>query len=73
MISRCEGGLVRVVSASPAQGFQVDGDDDRDGDTDGDTDGDDLDDHPSVKFRSSEHDVEVRLRCVDGTPAAEIR
>jgi hypothetical protein len=61
VISRCEGALVRVVSAIPAQGFQVDPDDD------------DVDDHPSVKFQSGEREVEVRLRCVDGTPNPEIR
>lgn len=54
-------GLVRIVSASPAQGYQVDPDDD------------DLDDHPSVKFQSGEREVEVRLRCVDGLPVPEIR
>lgn len=61
VISRCESGLVRVVLASPAQGYQVDADDDE------------LDDHPSVKFRSGEREIEVRLRCVGGTPNAEIR
>jgi hypothetical protein len=61
VISRCEGALVRVVSASPAQGFQVDPDDDE------------LDDHPSVKFFSGEREVEVRLRCAGGVPSAEIR
>lgn len=61
VISRCEGALVRVVSASPAQGFQVDPDDDE------------VDDHPSVKFVSGEREIEVRLRCVDGVPSAEIR
>ena len=60
VISRCEGTLVRVLSASPAQGYQVDPDDD-------------VDDHPSVKFQSGEREIEVRLRCVDGTPNAEIR
>jgi len=61
VIARCEGALVRVVSASPAQGYRVDSDDD------------DVEDHPSVKFQSGEREIEVRLRCVDGTPAAEIR
>lgn len=61
VISRCEGTLVRVVSASPAQGFQVDPDDDE------------LDDHPSVKFVSGEREIEVRLRCAGGVPVADIR
>jgi hypothetical protein len=65
VISRCEGGLVRVVSASPAQGYRVDPDND-------DLDGD-LDDHPSVKFQSGEREIEIRLRCADGVPRAEIR
>jgi len=60
VISRCEGGLVRVRSASPAQGFQVDSDDD-------------VEDHPSVKFKSGEQEIEVRLRCVNGTPVPDIR
>jgi hypothetical protein len=61
VISRCEGTLVRVLSASPAQGFQVDPDDDE------------VEDHPSVKFQSGEQEIEVRLRCVNGTPQPEIR
>ena len=61
VIARCEGSLVRVVSASPAQGFQVDPDDDE------------VDDHPSVTFVAGEREVEVRLRCAGGVPVAEIR
>ena len=61
VIARCEGALVRVVSASPAQGYQVDPDDDE------------VEDHPSVKFQSGEREIEVRLRCVNGVPNAEIR
>lgn len=60
VISRCEGGLVHVLSTIPAQGYRVDGDDD------------DLDDHPSVKFTSGEQEIEVRLRCVNGVPNPEI-
>lgn len=60
VISRCEGTLVRVVSASPAQGFQVDPDDDE------------VDDHPSVKFVAGDREVEVRLRCAGGVPVAKI-
>lgn len=65
VISRCDGALVRIVSASPAQGFQVDSDDD--------DDNVDADDHPSVKFTSGEREIEVRLRCAGGVPNAEIR
>ncbi|MFI7674738.1 hypothetical protein [Actinophytocola sp. NPDC049390] len=61
VIARCDGALVRVVSASPAQGYQVDPDDDE------------ADDHPSVTFQSGEREIEVRLRCVNGVPNAEIR
>ncbi len=61
VIARCDGPLVRVVSASPAQGYRVDRDDD------------DADDHPSVKFQSGEQEIEVRLRCANGVPNAEIR
>jgi hypothetical protein len=61
VIARCEGTLVKVLSSIPAQGYRVDSDDD------------DLDDHPSVKFQSGEREIEVRLRCVNGTPSAEIR
>jgi hypothetical protein len=61
VIARCDGALVRVVSASPAQGYQVDPDDD------------DLDDHPSVKFQSGDREIEVRLRCAGDVPVAEIR
>jgi len=62
VISRCAAnGLVEVLSAVPAQGFRLDSDDGG------------LDDHPSVKFEADEHEVEVRLRCVDGVPVPEVR
>lgn len=62
VIARCTtSGLVEVLSAVPAQGYAVDGEDD------------DLDDHPSVKFKSGEREVEVRFRCRDGIPVPEIR
>jgi hypothetical protein len=60
VVSRCESGGVRVLQAVPAQGFQVDADDDE------------VDDHPSVKFRSGDREIEVRLRCVNGVPRPEI-
>jgi hypothetical protein len=52
---------VEVLSAVPAQGYAVDGDDDE------------LDDHPSIKFTSGEREVEVRFRCRDGIPVPDIK
>lgn len=61
VIARCTPtGLVEIMSATPAQGFQVDGDDD-------------LDDHAAVKFESGDTEIEISLRCVAGTPQAEIK
>lgn len=61
VIARCTPtGLVEIMSATPAQGFQVDGEDD-------------LEDHPSVKFESGDTEIEVRLRCAAGVPQAEIK
>jgi hypothetical protein len=62
VISRCAPGGVQVLQAVPAQGFQVDS---------GDID--EVDDHPSVKFRAGEREIEVRLRCVAGRPQAEVK
>lgn len=61
VLSRCEAGGVRVLQATPAQGFLVDDDDD-----------DGVDDHPSVKFQAGEREIEVRLRCVNGAPVATV-
>jgi hypothetical protein len=62
VIARCApSGLVEVLSATPAQGYAVDGEDD------------DLDDHPSVTFTSGDREIEVRFRCRDGIPVPEIR
>jgi len=62
VIARCAAsGLVEVLSAVPAQGYAVDGDDDE------------LDDHPSIKFTSGEREVEVRFRCRDGIPVPDIK
>lgn len=57
VFARCAPGGVEVVSATPAQGFSVDSEDEDD----------EADDHPHVRFRSGEREVEVRLRCVGGT------
>ncbi|MET0233148.1 MAG: hypothetical protein ABW224_00770 [Kibdelosporangium sp.] len=60
VIARCVPGGVEVVSATPAQGFQVSGDIE-------------VDDHPKVRFRSGRADFEVRLRCAGGVPVTESR
>jgi hypothetical protein len=59
--ARCVPGGVQVVGYTPAQGYQ----------TDSENEG--IDDHPHVRFRSGEAEVEVRLRCVGGTIQPEIR
>lgn len=60
--SRCTpDGLVEVMSTAPAQGFALDSGDDG------------ISDHPSVKFRSGDREIEVRLRCVNGVPNPEIK
>jgi hypothetical protein len=61
VFARCVPGGVQVVSATPAQGFSVDSEDVDE----------DVDDHPHVRFRSGEQEVEVRLRCVGGTVQPE--
>ncbi|TDV55239.1 hypothetical protein [Actinophytocola oryzae] len=53
-------GLVAVDSATPAQGYQVGREDQ-------------LEDHPHVTFTGGGREVEVRLRCVNGVPNAEIK
>lgn len=61
VISRCTAnGLVEIMTATPAQGYAVDGDDE-------------LEDHPSVKFTAGDTEIEVRLRCVNGVPQAEVK
>ena len=60
--SRCTpDGLVEVMFKTPALGFSVDSRDDG------------INDHPSVKFRSGDREIEVRLRCVNGVPSPEIK
>lgn len=61
VIARCVPGGVAVLSAVPAQGYRLD------------STSTEVDDHPSVKFRADQAEVEVRLRCVDGVPQPEIR
>lgn len=54
IIARCASGRVAIISTVPAQGYQVDSDNE-------------VDDHPSVEFTRGDEEVEVRLRCVGGT------
>lgn len=61
VIARCVPGGVAVRSAVPAQGYRLD------------STSTEVDDHPSVRFRAGRAEVEVRLRCADGTPQPEIR
>jgi hypothetical protein len=62
VISRCTtNGLVEILSATAAQGYQVEQEDHE------------LDDHPKVEFTSGRQKVEVRLRCVNGMPNPEVK
>lgn len=61
VISRCTAdGRVQVVTATPAQGWWLDHEDD-------------VEDHPTVKFTNGDEKYEVRLRCVNGDPVPEVR
>jgi hypothetical protein len=61
VIASCTGGLVRVVSASPAQGWQL-------------AELEQGGNHPSIRFTSGRDRVEVRSRCWGGAaPELEIR
>ncbi len=57
VIAECTAGGVRVLGATPAQGYQVESEDEDHG----------VDDHPTVKFTSGEQEIRIRLRCVGGT------
>jgi hypothetical protein len=59
--ARCAPGGVEVVGYTPAQGYQVD------------SENEGIDDHPHVRFRAGKAEVEVRLRCVGGQIQPEIR
>jgi hypothetical protein len=59
--ARCVPGGVEVVGSTPAQGYQID------------RENEGIDDHPHVRFRSGRAEVEVRLRCVGGHIQPEIR
>jgi hypothetical protein len=59
VLARCVEGRPEVVSATPAQGFRVQTEDDDGG--------------PRVRFRDGGSRVEIRLSCADGRPVADIR
>jgi hypothetical protein len=59
VLARCAGGAPEVVSATPAQGFRVQTEDD--------------DGRPRVRFRSGGTRFEVNLRCADGRPVADVQ
>ncbi|GLW23178.1 hypothetical protein [Microbispora triticiradicis] len=60
VIARCDGGLARLQSWTPAQGFRVD-------------DVDPGPDHRArVRFQSDEGRLEIEVRCPGGVPAPRI-
>jgi len=58
VLARCTGGRPEVVSATPAQGFRVQTEDDDSG--------------PRVRFRAGGTRIEVRLTCVNDLPTASV-
>jgi len=58
VLARCTADVPEVVSATPAQGFRVQTEDDDGG--------------PRVRFRDGGTRIEVNLRCAGGRPVAEI-
>ncbi len=59
VLARCTGARAEVVSATPAQGFRVQTEDDDGG--------------PRVRFRAGQSRFEVSLRCVDGRPVGDVK
>ncbi|MEU7942570.1 hypothetical protein [Microbispora bryophytorum] len=60
LIARCDRGLVRLQSWTPAQGFEVDDVDPG------------PDDRARVKFESDESGLEIEVRCAGGMPVPRI-
>ena len=58
VLARCTGARAEVVSATPAQGFRVQTEDEDGG--------------PRVRFRAGQTRIEVNLTCVDGRPVAAV-
>jgi hypothetical protein len=59
VLARCAGGVPEVVSATPAQGFRVQTEEDDGG--------------PRVRFRAGGSRVEVCVGCADGRAVADVR
>jgi len=58
VLARCTADVPQVVSATPAQGFRVQTEDDDGG--------------PRVRFRAGRTRIEVNLTCADGRPVAAV-
>ena len=58
VLARCTDGQAEVVSATPAQGFRVQTEEEDGG--------------PRVRFRAGDVRIEVNLSCADGRPVAAI-
>ena len=58
VLARCTGGRPEVVSATPAQGFRVQTEDDDGG--------------PRVRFRTGGTRIEARLTCANDLPTASV-
>ena len=58
VLARCTGDRPEVVSATPAQGFRVQTEDDDRG--------------PRVRFRAGQTRIEVNLTCANGRPVATV-
>ena len=58
VLVRCTGGLPEVVSATPAQGFRVQTEQE--------------DGRPRVRFRDGGTRIEISVGCVDGRPVADV-
>jgi hypothetical protein len=58
VLARCSGDRPEVVSATPAQGFRVQTEDDDGG--------------PRIRFRAGQTRIEVNLTCADGRPVATV-
>jgi hypothetical protein len=60
MVARCAGGLVELLSWSPAQGYRVERADRG------------PDSTIEVEFESSDREVEVEIHCEDGVPESSV-
>ncbi|NMH98060.1 hypothetical protein [Pseudonocardia acidicola] len=60
VVARCVNGVAQVITATPAQGYGVHGEQE-------------SGDRPRVRFESDGTRVEVRLSCQDGRPVGQLR